>query len=128
MQPLPFDVQLAGRSAGVQITTQSGILGSAPRGGIRGISSISSDTYPLVVVDGIPVFTGDIGGEASTNALGDINPADIESMEILKDGSATAIYGSRAATGSSLSLQRRVPGIRASIALPIPIILVLLPR
>lgn len=66
---------------------------------IRGISSISSDTYPLVVVDGIPVFTGDIGGEASTNALGDINPADIESMEILKDGSATAIYGSRAANG-----------------------------
>ena len=94
-----FDVQLAGRSAGVQITTQSGILGSAPRMRIRGISSISSDTYPLVVVDGIPVFTGDIGGEASTNALGDINPADIESMEILKDGSATAIYGSRAANG-----------------------------
>ena len=94
-----FDAQLAGRSAGVQITTQNGILGATPRMRIRGISSISSDTYPLVVVDGIPIFTGDLGGETSINALGDINPADIESMEILKDGSATAIYGSRAANG-----------------------------
>lgn len=67
---------------------------------IRGVSSISSGTYPLVVVDGIPIFTGNMAaGGASANALGDINPADIESMEILKDGSATAIYGSRAANG-----------------------------
>jgi len=94
-----FDVQLAGRSAGVQVTATSGILGQAPRMRIRGVGSISSGTYPLVVVDGIPIFTGDQGGSASTNALGDINPADIESMEILKDGSATAIYGSRAANG-----------------------------
>ncbi|HPT11216.1 MAG TPA: TonB-dependent receptor [Bacteroidales bacterium] len=94
-----FDAQLAGRTAGVQINTQSGILGETPRMRIRGVGSISQGTYPLVVVDGIPVFVGDQGGEASTNALGDINPADIESMEILKDGSATAIYGSRAANG-----------------------------
>ncbi|MRR20456.1 TonB-dependent receptor [bacterium] len=95
-----FDAQLAGRSAGVQVSTTSGILGSTPRMNIRGVSSISSGTYPLVVVDGIPIFTGNTSaGGASANALGDINPADIESMEILKDGSATAIYGSRAANG-----------------------------
>jgi TonB-dependent starch-binding outer membrane protein SusC len=94
-----FDAQLAGRSAGVQVTTQTGILGETPRMRIRGVSSISSGTYPLVVVDGVPTFVGDQGGNASTNALGDINPADIESMEILKDGSGTAIYGSRAANG-----------------------------
>lgn len=94
-----FESQLAGRSAGVQITAANGVLGEAPRIRIRGIGSISQGTYPLVVVDGMPVFTGDIGGYASTNAMADINPADIESVEILKDGSATAIYGSRAANG-----------------------------
>lgn len=94
-----FESQLAGRAAGVQVTTQSGIIGETPRFRIRGIASITSGTYPLVVVDGIPIYTGDLGGYASNNALGDINPADIESIEILKDGSATAIYGSRAANG-----------------------------
>jgi TonB-linked SusC/RagA family outer membrane protein len=102
-----FDGQLAGRSAGVQVTTQNGVLGEAPRLRIRGIGSISSGTYPLVVVDGVPIQTGDLGGSASTNSLGDINPADIESMEILKDGSATAIYGSRAANGVMLITTRR---------------------
>ena len=94
-----FDQQLAGRAAGVQVTTQSGIIGETPRFRIRGIASITSGTYPLFVVDGVPIYTGDLGGYASNNALGDINPADIESIEILKDGSATAIYGSRAANG-----------------------------
>ena len=96
---LSFEGQLAGRAAGVQVTTQSGIIGETPRFRIRGVASITSGTYPLVVVDGIPIYTGDLGGYASNNALGDINPADIESIEILKDGSATAIYGSRAANG-----------------------------
>jgi TonB-dependent starch-binding outer membrane protein SusC len=94
-----FESQLAGRAAGVQVTAANGVLGEAPRIRIRGIGSISQGTYPLIVVDGMPVFTGDVGGYAATNAMGDINPADIESIEILKDGSATAIYGSRAANG-----------------------------
>lgn len=105
-----FDAQLAGRSAGVQVTTQTGVLGEVPRMRIRGVGSISSGTYPLVVVDGVPIFTGDQGGNASTNALGDINPADIESMEILKDGSGTAIYGSRAANGVILITTKRGSG------------------
>ncbi|VXB29398.1 TonB-linked outer membrane protein, SusC/RagA family [Flavobacterium sp. 9AF] len=94
-----FEGQLAGRASGVQITTTNGIIGQAPRIRIRGIASISSGTYPLIVIDGMPVYTGDIGGYANTNALGDINPNDIESYEVLKDGAATAIYGSRAANG-----------------------------
>ncbi len=94
-----FEAQLAGRAPGVQITTRTGVLGEAPRIRIRGIGSISSGSYPLVVVDGVPVATGDMGGYASNNALADINPTDIASIEILKDGSATAIYGSRAANG-----------------------------
>jgi len=97
-----FESQLAGKAAGVQVTSTNGVLGEAPRIRIRGVGSITSGTYPLVVVDGIPVATGGLGGYASNNALTDINPADIESVEILKDGSATAIYGSRAANGVML--------------------------
>jgi TonB-linked SusC/RagA family outer membrane protein len=94
-----FDQQLAGRAAGVQITQNSGLIGSTPRIRIRGINSINSSTYPLIVVDGLPVQTGDLGGYAANNALADINPNDIESFEILKDGAASAIYGSRASNG-----------------------------
>ena len=94
-----FVQQLAGRAAGVQIQNTSGILGASPQIRIRGVNSISSGTQPLIVVDGVPVFSGNVGGFTPANALGDINPNDIESYEILKDGAATAIYGSRAANG-----------------------------
>jgi TonB-linked SusC/RagA family outer membrane protein len=110
-----FESQLAGRYAGVQITAATGVLGEAPRIRIRGIGSLSQGTYPLVVVDGMPIITGDVGGDASVNAMGDINPADIESVEILKDGSATAIYGSRAANGVILiSTKKGIKG-KASV-------------
>jgi TonB-dependent starch-binding outer membrane protein SusC len=102
-----FESQLAGKSTGVLITKSSGVLGTVPRMMVRGQGSINSGTYPLIVVDGVPIQTGDLGGDASTNSLGDINPADIESMEILKDGSATAIYGSRAANGVMLITTKR---------------------
>ncbi|KAF2515170.1 SusC/RagA family TonB-linked outer membrane protein [Flavobacterium foetidum] len=94
-----FEGVLAGRATGVQVLTNSGIIGAAPKIRIRGIASISGLTEPLVVVDGMPIVSGDIGGVANTNGLADINPADIESFEVLKDGAATAIYGSRAANG-----------------------------
>ncbi|MDO5616335.1 MAG: TonB-dependent receptor plug domain-containing protein [Cruoricaptor ignavus] len=94
-----FDQQLSGRAAGVQVTQNSGLLGDAPRFRIRGVNSINSTTYPLIVVDGLPINTGSLGGYANNNALADINPNDVESMEVLKDGAATAIYGSRAANG-----------------------------
>jgi len=96
-----FEGVLSGRLAGVQISTPTGVLGQTPSISIRGVNSITSGTYPLVVVDGVPVFTGNQGAYSATphNALADINPADIASVEVLKDGSATAIYGSRASNG-----------------------------
>ena len=90
---------LAGRATGVQVLTNTGLIGAAPKIRIRGIGSISGSTEPLIVVDGIPIYSGDIGGVSATNGLADINPDDIESFDILKDGAATAIYGSRAANG-----------------------------
>ena len=109
-----FEGQLAGRASGVQITTANGILGQAPRIRIRGIASITSGTYPLVVVDGMPIYTQDIGGYANSNGLGDINPNDIETFDILKDGAATAIYGSRAANGVILITTKK--GKKGSMA------------
>ncbi|OUL63219.1 TonB-dependent receptor [Flavobacterium sp. AJR] len=94
-----FEGVLAGRATGVQVTTNTGIIGQAPKIRIRGVASISGKTDPLIVVDGMPIFTGDVGGASATNGLADINPEDIESFDILKDGASTAIYGSRAANG-----------------------------
>jgi TonB-dependent starch-binding outer membrane protein SusC len=94
-----FDQALSGRAAGVNVTIPTGLMGSPPVIRVRGINSISLSSYPLVVIDGIPAWTGNVGGMAHNNALADINPADIESMEVLKDASAAAIYGSRAAAG-----------------------------
>lgn len=94
-----FIQQLAGRASGVQVTT-SGLIGAPPKVIIRGVNSISSGTSPLYVINGVPVTSGGLGGSyTNNNAMADINPADIESFEILKDGAATAIYGSRAANG-----------------------------
>jgi TonB-dependent starch-binding outer membrane protein SusC len=94
-----FESQLAGRATGLQITTPTGIVGEQSRIRVRGIASINSSNSPLIVVDGSPIFSGTTGGYATANALGDINPSDIESYEILKDGAATAIYGSRGSAG-----------------------------
>lgn len=94
-----FEQQLAGRASGVQVTTNGGILGEAPRIRIRGISSINSSNAPLYIVDGVPIISSVTSGSIAVNPLSDINPNDIESFEVLKDGSATAIYGSRAANG-----------------------------
>lgn len=94
-----FDRQLAGRAAGVQVTQTSGLVSAAPRIRIRGVNSISQGRDPLFVIDGVPSFSGGASGVANTNVLADINPNDIESIEVLKDGAATAIYGSRAANG-----------------------------
>ena len=80
---------LEGVVAGVQMTTASGTLGSSPSLQIRGAGSISAGTQPLYVVDGIP-FQGD---------MNNINPADIESMTVLKDAASNALYGARGANG-----------------------------
>ncbi len=95
-----FDQALAGRVTGVQITIPNGVLNTPPVFRIRGVSSISLSSYPLVVVDGVPTPTGDFSStNAAGNALASINPNDIETIDVAKDAAATAIYGSRAANG-----------------------------
>jgi TonB-linked SusC/RagA family outer membrane protein len=95
-----FESGLAGRTPGVQITVPNGVLNNPPVFRIRGTNSISLSSYPLIVVDGVPTFTGDQGStNAPSNPLASINPNDIESMDVAKDAAATAIYGSRAANG-----------------------------
>jgi iron complex outermembrane receptor protein len=88
---------LAGRVAGVNITTDGGRPGGTGTIRIRGGSSINASNDPLIVIDGLPITNDGVGG--SRGILSTINPNDIESFSILKDASATAIYGSRAANG-----------------------------
>lgn len=88
---------IAGKVAGVSITSNGGAPGAGSTIRIRGGASLSASNDPLIVIDGVPLDNGGIAGSA--NALALINPNDIESFNILKDASATAIYGSRASNG-----------------------------
>ena len=88
---------ISGKLAGVSVTSGGGAPGEGQAIRIRGLGSLSLTNSPLIVVDGVPLNDGGVGG--SRNALNSINPADIESMTVLKDASATAIYGSRGANG-----------------------------
>jgi TonB-dependent starch-binding outer membrane protein SusC len=110
-----FDQALQGKAAGVAITMPNGVLNNPPVIRIRGYNSISGSSFPLVVVDGVPIATGSYGGTASTNALSDINPSDIASMDILKDASATALYGSRAANGVILITTKHGAGGKTKV-------------
>jgi TonB-linked SusC/RagA family outer membrane protein len=94
-----IDKQLGGRTAGVLVTNPSGLVNEPPRIRIRGVNSINGGRDPLIVLDGVPMLTGGFAGFTNDNLLANINPADIESIDVLKDGSATAIYGSRAVNG-----------------------------
>ncbi len=88
---------ITGKVAGVQITSNGGRAGDGNRIRIRGGASLNASNDPLIVIDGVPIDNGTISG--MTNPLSTINPNDIESMNVLKDASATAIYGSRASNG-----------------------------
>src|SRR5436190_14695887 len=108
-----FDQALQGRAAGVQVTQLSGKPGAETSIRIRGTTSINAGNEPLYVIDGMLVNSD--AGDMSTGvtlgprigALSAINPNDIESIEILKDASATAIYGSRGANGVVLITTKR---------------------
>jgi TonB-linked SusC/RagA family outer membrane protein len=110
--PAPsFENAIQGKAAGVQVITGSGLAGSGSVVRVRGIASISAGGDPLYVVDGIPItqdyfLNGNRGG-MNNNPLATINPNDIESIEILKDASATGIYGSRGANGVILITTKR---------------------
>ena len=88
---------LAGKVAGVNITSNSGEPGAGSKIRIRGGSSLSASNDPLIVIDGIPIDNSGVAG--APNILSTINPQDIESFNVLKDASATAIYGSRGSNG-----------------------------
>ncbi|MBW7838164.1 MAG: SusC/RagA family TonB-linked outer membrane protein [Chitinophagaceae bacterium] len=88
---------ISGKVAGVQITSNGGAPGAGSTIRIRGGASLNASNDPLIVIDGVPLSGSGIAG--SPNALGMINPDDIESFTVLKDASATAIYGSRASNG-----------------------------
>jgi len=99
---------IIGKIAGVQVTT----LGGAPGGDaiitIRGRSSIKADNSPLIVIDGVPIDYGSVAGVRGP--LGMLNPNDIETWTVLKDASATAIYGSRASNGVILITTKKGKG------------------
>ena len=99
---------IQGKTAGVQISNTSGAPGAGVNIRIRGSNSVRSNNNPLFVVDGVPLSGGattaganviGLGGNPAKNPLNFLNPNDIESISILKDASATAIYGSRGANG-----------------------------
>lgn len=102
-----FDKALAGRAAGVQVTSANGVPGGAIQIRIRGIGSISAGSDPLYVVDGVQLNTTNNSTFTSSNPLSFLNPSDIESIEILKDAAAASIYGSQAANGVVLVTTKR---------------------
>jgi iron complex outermembrane receptor protein len=88
---------LVGKTAGVVITTSGGAPGSGSTIRVRGGSSLNASNDPLIIIDGVPIDNSNVSG--SSNFLSFVNPNDIETFTVLKDASATAIYGSRASNG-----------------------------
>ncbi|MEX1239245.1 MAG: SusC/RagA family TonB-linked outer membrane protein, partial [Cyclobacteriaceae bacterium] len=106
-----LDQALQGRAAGVQVTNNSGAPGGGVSIRIRGTSSLGAGNEPLYVVDGVPINNSQTfnqqTGEERINGMSNINPSDIESIEILKDAASASIYGARAANGVVLINTKR---------------------
>ncbi len=102
-----FETALQGQAPGVFIQQGTGKLGQGINIRVRGTSSVSASSQPLYVIDGIPVTSESQSTTADTNPLADLSPNDIESIDILKDAAAAAIYGSRAANGVVLVTTKR---------------------
>ncbi|MFZ2285482.1 MAG: TonB-dependent receptor [Bacteroidales bacterium] len=102
MPTISFENAMGGKIAGLQITTLSGQAGSTSSIRVRGVGSMNASNEPLYVVDGVPVISGNVsnmGIYTTSNVMNTINPNDIESITVLKDAAASALYGSRAANG-----------------------------
>ena len=103
LQVTSADQLLQGQASGVQLVNSSGVLGAASVIRVRGISTISAGSQPLIVIDGMPITdtdnTSDNGGNTGANPLSYIDPNDIGTFTVLKDAAATSIYGSRGANG-----------------------------
>lgn len=114
------DQALVGQMAGVQVKQTSGSLGKGFSVQVRGAGSISAGNEPLYVIDGFPLATtspNGSGGYGTGNPLDNINPNDLESVQVLKDASAAAIYGSRAANGVVLITTKKGQSGKAKINL-----------
>ena len=117
--PTSFDRGLQGKVAGVQVTQNDGAPGAGINVQIRGVNSFGTNSQPLYVIDGVPLqvnndaatpsgaLSGSDNSVQTTNVLNFLRPSDIESIEVLKDASATAIYGSRGANGVVIVTTRR---------------------
>ncbi len=135
---LSFDQMLQGKVAGVQISQTSGAPGGNVNIMVRGVSSITGGNQPLYVVDGFPIGSGGGGSDMSSfgsstftssgmagnvqnriNPLSSINPSDIESIDILKDASATAIYGSRGANGVIIITTKRGSSAKSQLSVDV---------
>ncbi len=113
---------LQGRAPGVYVTANSGAPGDGITVRVRGYSSLNSGNDPLYVVDGVPVESSPLSSlngydQHGLSPLSDINPGDIESIEVLKDAASTAIYGSRAANGVVLITTKRGREGKATVSL-----------
>ena len=111
--PTSIDQVLQGRAAGVQIQANSGTPGASSSIRIRGINSLNATNQPIFVIDGVVVDSST--DDDTSNPLSGINPSDIVSMDILKDASATAIYGARASNGVIMITTRRGQAGESSI-------------
>ena len=109
------DQALQGRAPGVHVVQNSSAPGAGTTVRIRGGNSIQGGNEPLYVIDGIPIYNDNGATGAAVNGLSSISPGDIESMEILKDASATAIYGSRGANGVVIITTKRGKAGHSSI-------------
>lgn len=124
--PVPsFDVALQGKAAGVNVVQGSGKLGQGIRVQVRGAASISAGQEPLYVLDGVPLsanlggFAGSFTNGRSVNPLADINPQDIESIDVLKDAASAAIYGSRGTNGVVLITTKKGKAGKTNINLSV---------
>lgn len=105
MNPTSIDQVLQGRAAGVLMIQNNGMPGGGASVQIRGLNSINGTNEPIYIIDGVTI-SGNTGTDTD-NALSSINPSDIESMEVLKDASATAIYGANGANGVIIITTKR---------------------
>ncbi|OWP61899.1 SusC/RagA family TonB-linked outer membrane protein [Hymenobacter amundsenii] len=116
-----FDQALQGQAAGVQVTAPSGAPGAGINVRVRGSATITNNASPLYVIDGVPVLPGydqelSVGGQRP-NPLNALNPNDIESIDVLKDGAAAAIYGLRASNGVVVITTKRGKVGKAQVGL-----------
>ncbi|MBP6609615.1 MAG: TonB-dependent receptor [Paludibacter sp.] len=120
IKPVSFESGLMGKAAGVQVTSSDGGPGSSTKIRIRGGTSINASNDPLYVIDGIAMEGSSVRtsvglGNSSTSPLSNIDPSIIESIDVLKDASATAIYGSRGANGVIIITTKKGKGGKAEL-------------